>query len=130
MSEEKHYVYFLATRDGSRGIYHTAFHNRDKALAQLKSLPKGRFYITRTSIIGSTASKAFYATVSFSETIDGKKEVFARSRLHPTKNHLKENYILEDPEAGILHETKHENAILIEMDDGFYHYHIKSVKII
>ena len=136
MDDNKHYVYFLKTNDGSYGIHHTAFHNKDEAIARLKSLPICQFYyLSRTSAIERTATTAFYATLSHSKTMHGKRENSDRSGLYPTIDSLKENYIftdccLEDDEIEIVHKTKRENTILIQMNDGFYYYKIKSVKII
>ena len=127
-------LWILTNRDG-KGIYKTAFRNRNDAIAHLKLFPN-KFIAHRTRPIFTYADqKAYYATHSYSKELDGNKELFGvtLSRyVSPTKSRLyaTDPCIKDITSDNIIDQSNDWNKITIRDTDGYYHFRIRSIDIV
>lgn len=131
---EKIRLYILCNRDG-KGIYKTAFKNKEIAIRWLKVL-QGRYILRQTMpIFNPTDTKAYYATYSYSEVLGGNTEIFGvtlSKYISPTKERLytTDPCIKEISKDDILYQSNDLNFMTINDDNGYYHFHIESIDIV
>lgn len=128
-------LFVLVNRNG-KGIYKTAFRDKERAINELKTLPSGMFILHHTQpIFSNTDCKAYYTTHLYSETLNGDKEIFGvtLSRcISPTKSRLycMDPCLKEITSDIIVHQTTDLNRITIKDIDGYYHFRIRSIDIV
>lgn len=131
---EKICLYILADHYNHE-IYKTAFKNKNDAVCCLKTLSE-KFTLWKTlPIFDHTDTKAYYVSYSYSEELNGDKEIFGVScsiHISPSKTilYVSDLCLKEITSDNIVYKTNDLNNVTIRDDDGYYHFCIKSIDIV